>query len=156
MEKSTARKEAASSAYNEHDHKPLNTVPDSAPMFPWESVVGIIDELNAVDAALHELLAAGFDESGIVVLAGDKGVQLIESSGNDGVLGRVFRKLSAIGAESEHTERHAREVEKGNFVIVVPSEGGSDEVERISAILSAHGAHFVNYYTRWTTRGLVP
>ena len=129
---------------------------DGAPLFPWDSVVGIIDNVDAVHAAVCDLVAAGFPESGIHVLAGEDGERLIDrSGGRHGFLGRVARTLQSLGEERAETQRHIEEVRKGHFVVVVPTKD-DDRIASINRLLRVHGGHGVSYYTRMTTRTLEP
>ena len=126
------------------------------PIFPWDTVVGVVDDADAVDTVVRELVAAGFTEDSVHVLAGDEGERLIDRSGTrHGFLGRVARKFQALGEEREHTDRHLEALRKGHFVVIVPTKD-EDRIKKIQSILSAHGGHFVNYYTRMTTRSLAP
>jgi hypothetical protein len=60
-----------------------------------------------------------------------------------------------FGYEAEHTERHMQEVEDGNFILIVESHG-DEATKRARGIFSAHGGHFVNYYSTWTSQSLAP
>ena len=134
----------------------VNEELESPPLFPWDSVVGVVDSADAVDAAVCDLVDAGFPESGIHVLAGEAGERLIDRSGSKhGVLRRVARRLQSLGEESQHTSRHIDALRAGGFVVIVPTKD-DDRIERVDQVLKNHGGHFINYYTRMTTRALAP
>jgi hypothetical protein len=129
---------------------------DGRPLFPYNSVVGIIDDPSELEAAVQDLIASGFAESDVNVLCGDSGVRQIDAKGKrKGLLARLFRIVDALGTEREHTSRHVQELESGHFVVVIQSPGESAK-ERARDSLEAHGAHFINYYTRLTTENLSP
>ncbi len=126
------------------------------PLFPWNSVVGVIDDPQALETAVEALTAAGFSESSIHVLAGGTGEHRIDAEGKrHGLLGRIFRKVHTLGDEAEHTKRHVDELKLGHFVVIVPN--ADDRAPEVAGdILRAHGGHFIYYYTRMTSRELAP
>lgn len=60
-----------------------------------------------------------------------------------------------MGFESEHTERHHEELERGHFIVLAESHDDAT-TDRIARIFEAHGAIFTNYYSRWTSRQIIP
>ena len=127
---------------------------DDRRLFPYNSVVGVIDDPSDVEAAVQGLVEGGFAESDVNVLCGDAGVRQIDAKGKrKGLLARVFRIVDALGAEREHTARHVDELEAGHFLVVVDSP---DETAKARARdgLAAHGGHFINYYSRLATENL--
>lgn len=133
-----------------------DTDSDDRRLFPYNSVVGVIDDPSELEAAVQELVASGFAESDVHVLCGDDGVRRIDAKGKrNGLLARLFRIVDALGEEREHTARHVKELESGHFIVVVDSP---DEATKARARdgLTAHGGHFVNYYSRWSTEDLSP
>jgi hypothetical protein len=123
-------------------------------LFPYNSVVGVIDDPSDLEAAVEELVASGFAESDVNVLCGTAGVRQIDAKGKrKGLLARLFRIVDALGAEREHTARHVEELEAGHFIVVVDSP---DETTKARARdgLAAHGAHFINYYSRVSVENL--
>ncbi len=130
---------------------------ESRPAFPTHAVVGVIDTAAEVSRAEEALRAAGFDESSVHVISGDHAVEVIDQSGTGhGLSGRLTRMAQALfGMETEHTERHVQEVKAGHYLVLVSSHD-DEATERIRGILAANGGHFVNYYTNWTSRVLVP
>jgi hypothetical protein len=130
--------------------------PDDSRLFPYNSVVGILDDEARLEAALEALLAAGFAEAEVRVLAGAAGVRQIDAKGErKGLLARLFRLVDAMGEEREHTARHVAALEAGHFVVTVetPDDGAK---ARARDALAAHGGHFISYYSRWTTEDLAP
>jgi hypothetical protein len=105
---------------------------------------------------VRELVAGGVAEEDVDVLCGEAGVRRIDATGSGkGMLARLFRVVDALGAEREHTARHVEALQAGQFVVVVDAP---DDVAktRVRNALVAHGGHFVNYYSRWSTEMLAP
>ena len=129
---------------------------DSSRLFPYNSVVGIIDDRAQLEAAVQALLAAGFAEAEVRVLAGAAGVRQIDATGErKGLLARLFRLVDALGEEREHTARHVAALEAGHFVVTV--DAPDDQAKgRARDALAAHGGHFISYYSRWATEDLAP
>lgn len=121
--------------------------------FPKNAVVGVIDSPDELRRALDDLYAAGFDESSVHVLSGERGIELIDPTGsNSGLSARLTRMTQAVfGIEAEHTRRHVEEVDAGHYLVLVPSTD-DETTDRIRDVLVAHGGHFINYYTTWTSR----
>ena len=125
-------------------------------LFPYNSVVGIVDDGARLEAAVDALIGSGFAESDVRVLAGEAGVRVIDAKGErGGLLKRLFRMVDAMGEEREHTARHVAALEAGHFVVVVgaPDDGAK---ARARDALAAHGGHFISYYSRWATEDLAP
>jgi hypothetical protein len=137
-------------------HIAMNPELPKSPLFPWNSVVGVIDDPESLERAVQALTAAGFDESSIHVLAGATGEHRIDAGGKrHGIMGRIFRKVHSLGDEGEHTKRHVDELQLGHFIVIVPST--DDRAPEVAGdIIHAHGGHFIYYYTRMTSRELAP
>ncbi|HJU89568.1 MAG TPA: hypothetical protein VJ672_09255 [Gemmatimonadaceae bacterium] len=125
-------------------------------LFPYNAVVGVIDDTAQLESAVQALDANGFGEDKVSVLSGEAGVRMIDAKGQrKGLLARIFRVIDALGTEREHTARHVKALEDGHFIVVVdaPDEAA---ISRARDTLAAHGGHFINYYGRWTEEDLVP
>ena len=125
-------------------------------LFPYNTVVGVIDDPESLERAVQGLTAAGFAEADVDVLCGEGGIERIDATGKrKGLLARIFRLVDALGSEREHTERHVDELGAGHFVVVARTP---DEAAKARArdALAAHGGHYINYYSRWTAEELVP
>jgi hypothetical protein len=125
-------------------------------LFPYKSVVAVIDDAAYLEAAVHALVDAGFAEADVGILSGEAGVQMIDAKGErKGLLARLFRIVDRLGEEHEHTARHVAALEAGGFVVVVaaPDDGAK---ARAHAALATHGGHFINYYSHWQTEELAP
>ena len=125
-------------------------------LFPYQSVVGVVDAPADLEAAVDELVSRGFGESDVHVLCGTRGIEQIDAKGKrKGLLARLFRVVDALGEEREHTARHVKELESGHFVVVIDAHDEASKT-RAREALSAHGGHFINFYSRWSTEDLTP
>ena len=125
-------------------------------LFPYQTVVGVVDDPDELEAAVRGLLSNGFVEADVHVLCGARGIEQIDAKGErKGLLARLFRIVDALGEEREHTARHVKELESGHFVIVVDAPDESSKTRARDA-LATHGGHFINYYSRWSTEDLTP
>ncbi|HET8655938.1 MAG TPA: hypothetical protein VFL93_10525 [Longimicrobiaceae bacterium] len=121
--------------------------------FPTNAVVGVVDGPRDLVGLVESLRAAGFEPE---VLCGERGVERIENAGGSARDVRITRVVQGMfGYEAEHSARHTREIEEGHYVVVVRSED-DETTDRIGDIFADHAGHFVNYYTRWTGRPLIP
>ena len=157
LEERRPEERAAPQAHGAHAaDAPTAGAPDGTRLFPYNSVVGIIDDEARLEAALHALVAAGFSEAQVHVLAGEAGVRAIDAKGErKGLLARLFRMVDAMGEEREHTARHVAALEAGHFVVTVDAPDDAAKARARDA-LAAHGGHFISYYTRWATEDLAP
>jgi hypothetical protein len=125
-------------------------------LFPYNSVVAVIDDAAHLEAAVDALLAGGFAEADVGILSGAAGVQRIDAKGErKGLLARLFRIVDRLGEEHEHTARHVDALEAGSFVVVVAVPDDAAKA-RAHAALATHGGHFINYYSHWQTEDLAP
>ena len=125
-------------------------------LFPYNTVVGVVDDASGLESAVSDLVDHGFAESQVHVLCGEGGIQQIDAKGKrKGLLARVFRMVDGLGEEREHTAHHVKDLESGRFVVVVDA---SDDAAKARArdALARHGGHFINYYSRFSTENLAP
>jgi hypothetical protein len=126
--------------------------------YPLNKVVGIIDRIRDVKAALDDLRVAGFPANKIEVLSGEEAVGRIDAAGvKHGGLARVLRSTQkALGDyEIEHATRHESEFKAGHFGIGVIAPRKAER-EKVRQILKAHRGDFINFYGRWTMERLEP
>ena len=125
-------------------------------LFPYNTVVGVVDEPSGLEAAVSDLVDHGFAESHIHVLCGEDGIQQIDAKGKrKGVLARLFRVVDGLGEEREHTAHHVKDLESGHFVVVIDTPNDSAKARARDA-LARHGGHYINYYSRFSTENLAP
>jgi len=135
------------------DQPGSRSTPESGASFPTNAVVGIIDDPRQALRTVSELRTAGFEPT---VLCGERGVHRSENAGGSPKDVRMTRVVQGLfGYEADHSDRHTKALEDGNFVVVV---GSSDDetTDRIRDAFADHGGRFVNYYSRWTSRSLIP
>jgi hypothetical protein len=126
--------------------------------YPLNKVVGIIDRVRDLKAALNDLRVAGFPANKIEVLSGEEGAGRIDAAGvKHGGLARVLRSTQKMlgDYEIEHATRHESEIRAGHLGIGV-SAPRKAEREKVRQILKAHRGHFINFYGRWTMERLEP
>ncbi len=120
--------------------------------FPKEAIVGVIEEPRELLSAVKDLRSAGYEPE---VLCRERGLDRIENAGGSARDVRITRAVQGLfGYEAEHSARHAKELEKGNFLVLVKSEDGA--TDSVRDVFADHDGHFVNYYSRWTSRVLIP
>jgi len=125
--------------------------------YPTRKVVGVVDTSDDLEAALSALAAAGLAPESIQVFSGDDGIRCIDSDGyHHGLLGRLTRIFQAVGEEYEHMRRYEEELRAGHYLVAVSVSDDEVERERVAAILSEHGGHFVDYYGPLAIKHLVP
>ena len=132
--------------------------PDSDTLaFPDDTLVGIIDDPDAVEEAIGDLTDAGVPEDGIQVLCCEDGARRLDPSGKrHGGMERLRRIVQNFGDEDrKHVRRQADEMRAGRFLISVLAEG-EEERDRLTNILKERGGHFINHYTSWTVTQLEP
>jgi hypothetical protein len=125
--------------------------------YPTNMLVGVIDEADAAQAALHELTERGFNADEIRVLCGPEGAKQLDVSGREhGILGRLSRLiLNVADAESESIRRHEQELEAGHFLVAIPAAEPAAR-ERAREILLEHGGHYINFFGAWIVETLDP
>lgn len=135
------------------ENQQSHAVSESGKSFPINAVVGVIDEPREALRAAEELRAAGFEPE---VLCSERGVERIEHAGGSADDVQAIRVVQSLfGYEAGHAERHKKELTAGHFVLLVESHD-DETTDRIRDVFSEHGGHFVNYYSRWTSRTLIP
>ena len=132
--------------------------PDSDTLaFPDDTLVGIIDDPDAVEAAVGDLANSGVPEGEIQVLCCEDGARRLDPTGKrHGGLERLRRIVQNFGDEDrEHVRRQADEMRAGRFLVTAPAEG-REERDRLAGILKERGGRFINHYTSWSVTQLEP
>jgi hypothetical protein len=120
--------------------------------YPTNRIVGTIDDVERVRAAIEALADAGFNPEEIDVLHGEGDLQRLDPTGEGhGFFARFQRTLiRTVGAveEFEHLSGHIDDVRAGRFIVMVLARKPAQRA--IAAeILSSHGAESVGFYGRW-------
>lgn len=125
---------------------------DSSDSFPYPrgSVVAILADDAALEAARQLLEQAGFGADRCEVLHGDEGLARIDVGGEaHGTAGTMMRWIqSAVSDDADHVRRYAEHLRAGHYVVGVTV--GDDEAARrraADALRSAH-AESVQYYAK--------
>jgi hypothetical protein len=118
--------------------------PEEFLKYPAGSVIALMNDGDAVAAALDDLKTAGFPGDKMYVLSGPKGAERLDVTGRDhGLRGRAYRTLGQISDEHQELLRTANHLEAGGLAVRVPA----DKVTKVDAarILREHGAVHIVY-----------
>jgi hypothetical protein len=122
--------------------------------YPTNRVAGTINEPADAQAAVEELIEAGFSMDQIDVLYGEEGMRRLDPSGEKhGLLARLQRTFLQLNEEPKHLRHHVEDVLAGRFVFMVLAEE-PEKREKVGEILKSHGGHFINFYGRWAMQSL--
>jgi len=111
-------------------------------------VVGFIDDLGDVKAAVCDLKAAGFKTKDMQVFTGEEGPHKIDANGDehgDSTYPALDPKTPG-DYEISRAKRHEQELLAGHFGIGVTANEEEDR-NRVRDILKSHNGHFV--ISRW-------
>jgi hypothetical protein len=132
--------------------------PDRLLTDPSKQVTGLMDDPDAVAAALDDLVTAGFPLEQISVLCGELGAQRVDpSSRHHGLRGRLIRFAQQVGEEREIWAQYAEQILSGRFAVVVPVRDHGEA--RIAAGLTrGHGGHDLVHFgaAHWERLGSEP
>jgi hypothetical protein len=125
--------------------------------YPMNRVVGVIDSVSRVHAAVDALTSGGFLESEIEVFHGQAAAEALRSStGRTGFANLVMRLIAAIGLPNDETalkNRYADAIRDGRFVVTV--EALTEERKALAArLLQDQGGEGVNFFNRFTIESL--
>jgi hypothetical protein len=119
--------------------------PDGLLTAPENRVLAHLDTPDALNAAVEDLVQAGFVQDEIFVLCGPKGAQRLDVSGREhGLRGRVYRVMEWMGDEREVLLRSGRHLEAGGLVVTVPTDGSDKGTA--GRILAEHGGHDIAHF----------
>jgi hypothetical protein len=110
-----------------------------------DTVVAILSDPEAADAAIAELRAAGYD---IEILEGEDGKKHLDPAGQSGAIATVKRLVNAFGDQYRLLERLHAELDEGNQVISVDAE--PEAAEEAVRILQEHDGEFIWRLGTWT------
>ncbi len=125
--------------------------------YPTDHLMGVLPSPAAADAAVAELVAAGFDRGAIHVLVGEEAALRIDGRGtHHGLVARLYRLVQFTQMDqAPDFRRYELEAQRGHPVIGVKEADPARRGE-ILAILRRRGAHFTNFYARFYTETLDP
>jgi uncharacterized protein (TIGR02246 family) len=126
--------------------------------YPTNHVVGTITDPAKAEAAIQELLAAGFDRKDIDILHNEEDLNRLDPTGSaHGFLAQFHRTLIRTFdlQEFKHLTHHVEDVVAGRYVIMVLIKRRSQRIAAADA-LHHNGAEFVGFYGRWAWEELLP
>ncbi len=120
-------------------------------------VMAVLDTADASMAAVGALEREGFGEDAVVVLAGERDAERIDSLGNvGGVWARARRLLSfTLADQVVDLAVYVAALRDGRTVLSVLVSGDAAR-EVAKRALAGSGAHFVNFFGRFATEDIVP
>jgi hypothetical protein len=110
-----------------------------------DTVVAILSDPKAADAAIAELKAAGYD---IEILQGEEGKEHLDPAGESGAIATVKRLVNAFGDQYRLLERLYADLDEGNQVISV--DAGPEAADEAVRILQEHDGEFIWRLGTWT------
>jgi len=123
---------------------------------PTNKVVGSIDAPSDVEAALHDLKAAGFTASEVELLTDEAGMQRIGQEYE--VTVHTFnssQKVPAFYDAPAIVRRVEEELEAGHYLLGVTAKD-EETRERVHHILKSNSGHFISFFGRWAAEALEP
>lgn len=120
-------------------------------------VMAVLDTAEAAVAAAGALERAGFASGDVLVLAGERDAERIDSLGNAGGAWARARRLLSFTLADQMVDLavYVAALRDGRTVlsVLVAGEGGRERAKRA---LAGSGAHFVNFFGRFATEDMVP
>jgi hypothetical protein len=126
--------------------------------YPEGCVIGIIDTVDQLEAAVEALTSGGFLRSEIEVLYGEAAADRLDATtGRTGLAGLAMRLVAALGMPDDEMIMKAdyeQALRDGHFLVLVlvPTE---ERKNRAARLLEEHGGHFVNFLGRFMIETLV-
>jgi len=123
--------------------------------YPMQKVVGIFADWSQAQAAISQLAAGGLSREQIGVLAGEKGAQQLDATGErHGFLAQVSRFFQNFAdLDAKHIARHEQELLAGHVMVAVDG-ADEDRREQVRQIMKQNGGYFINYYGKWWVENL--
>jgi hypothetical protein len=119
--------------------------------YPTGQLLAVVDDPGAVQPVRADLERAGFDTGDIVVLRGADGAARLDGLGASGPLSRMLRSVQFMTMDQMPDFLvYETAIREGRAVVAIRSRSDSRRREAVE-ILRAHGAHFINYYGRFST-----
>ena len=120
--------------------------------YPTNRVVGTINDVGRVRAAIEALADAGFEPDEIDVLHGEGDLHRLDPTGQGhGFFARFQRTLiRTVGAveEYEQLSGHVEDVRAGRFIVMVLARKPAQRA-LAAGILSSYGAESIAFHGRW-------
>jgi hypothetical protein len=122
-------------------HEPGEATPDQ---HPTDFVAGVIDDRSGFDAALRDLVDAGFEKTALEIRYGQAGIDAFAS--------RPRHWFSEILSDAhDYQERFAQDLREGHYAIRVRIHAPHDAMRKLASdVLRRHGAHHLVSAGRWS------
>jgi hypothetical protein len=118
-------------------------------------LVGVIDDPTMAKRAVQALLQAGFAREDVLLLDGPEALKRVEAKDEQrGPLGWAHKAIASVVTDaSSFEEMYVQEASAGHSIINIHTD---DEtyIDRGSAVLKQHGAHYIKHFGPWTITDL--
>ena len=136
-----------------------SAAPDQPIRYPTNTVLGVVDTSEQLDALVGALAAGGFMPSELEAVTGAAAADALHATtGRTGLAGlavRIASKLGALDEEMEFKNHYEQAMRDGRYVVL--AKAPSDERrQRAMALMRAHGAQAVSFHGRFAIEGVVP
>jgi hypothetical protein len=121
-------------------------------------VMAVLDTAEAAVAATGALEREGFGAGDVLVLAGERDAERIDSLGNaGGAWARARRLLSfTLADQAVDLAVYVAALRDGRTVVSVLVSGDAAAKDRARRALAGAGAHFLNFFGRFATEDVAP
>jgi hypothetical protein len=121
-------------------------------------VMAVLDTAEAAVAAAGALEREGFASGDVLVLAGERDAERIDSLGNaGGAWARARRLLSfTLADQAVDLAVYVAALRDGRTVVSVLVSGDAAAKDRARRALAGAGAHFLNFFGRFATEDIAP
>jgi hypothetical protein len=139
---------------------PIPMLPDQPEpdfTYPTDHIVAIVETPRQLAAVFLDLRWRGFHTSDIGVLDSRDAVAFQASTGRSGVVAWLIRLAERLGIRDEEAEvkaRYEQALRDGHYSVKVRASDPQRVTEALR-VLDAHGARFVNRFTRFTIQQLM-
>jgi hypothetical protein len=120
---------------------------------PVNELAALLPDKQAADAAIKDLEAANVDISGVRVLHGEEGADILDPTGAEhGFATRIVRWLQTRGYDRNILDVYEEGLEKGEALITVPC--ALADSRHLARLIVRHGAHGIIYFGPGTAETL--
>lgn len=136
-------------------HDPKFPQTPSGAFYPKNYVVGVIDNLPEAREAVQAFSQAGYDASEIRLMEGHEAVE--KSQELDQEKNWLQRVLSSFQDTTDETGVHIYQLasQQGKQILYVHAQS-SEDVDRISALMTRFHAHTIKFFSPWSVSDVPP
>jgi hypothetical protein len=122
--------------------------------YPTNRVVATLADAGHTQAAVDDLLKAGFAREDIDVLNCEADIHRPPPAGSENRFAQVHRTLTrTVSDEYKHLRHYVEDLRSGRCVVMVLAKK-PDRRETAANILSTHGADAIEFFGRWSWQEL--